>query len=50
MVLAAMKVRGLSVYDAAPAAQWHAMPTSLAQVGARHRSAGGGALRAAVSA
>ena len=48
MVLAAMKVRGLSVYDAAPAAQGHAMPTSLAQVGARHRSAGGGALRAAV--
>jgi VIT1/CCC1 family predicted Fe2+/Mn2+ transporter len=48
MVLAAMKVRGLSVYGAAPAAQGHAMPTSLAQVGARHRSAVGGALRAAV--
>ena len=48
MVLAAMKVRGLSVYDAAPAAPGHAMPTSLAQVGARHRSAAGGALRAAV--
>jgi VIT1/CCC1 family predicted Fe2+/Mn2+ transporter len=48
MVLAAMKVRGLSVYGAAPPAQGHAMPTSLAQVGARHRSAVGGALRAAV--
>ena len=47
-VLAAMKLRGLSIYSAPPAAAGHAMPTSLAQVGARHRSALGGGLRAAV--
>jgi VIT1/CCC1 family predicted Fe2+/Mn2+ transporter len=47
-VLAAMKLRGLSVYSAPPAAAGHAMPTSLAQVGARHRTALGGSLRAAV--
>ena len=47
-VLAAMKLRGLSVYSAPPAVGGHAMPTSLAQVGARHRSAFGGGLRAAV--
>ena len=47
-VLAAMKLRGLSVYSAPPAVAGHAMPTSLAQVGARHRSAFGGGLRAAV--
>ena len=47
-VLAAMKLRGLSVYSAPHAVAGHAMPTSLAQVGARHRSAFGGGLRAAV--
>jgi VIT1/CCC1 family predicted Fe2+/Mn2+ transporter len=49
-VLAAMKLRGLSVYSApaAGALAGHAMPTSLAEVGARHRSALGGSLRAAV--
>jgi vacuolar iron transporter family protein len=47
-VLAAMKLRGLSIYSAPPAVAGHAMPTSLAQVGARHRSALGGSLRAAV--
>jgi VIT1/CCC1 family predicted Fe2+/Mn2+ transporter len=46
-VLAAMKLRGLSIYSAPPAAG-HIMPTSLEQVGARHRSAVGGSLRAAV--
>ncbi len=46
-VLAAMKVRGLSIYSG-PAVPGHAMPTSPAQVGARHRSAVGGSLRAAV--
>jgi vacuolar iron transporter family protein len=46
-VLAAMKLRGLSIYDSPPAAG-HAMPTSLEQVGARHRSAVGGSLRAGV--
>jgi vacuolar iron transporter family protein len=47
-VLAAMKLRGLSIYSAAPAVAGHAMPTSLAEVGARHRSALGGSLRAGV--
>lgn len=47
-VLAAMKLRGLSVYSAPPVGAGHAMPTSLAQVGARHRSSLGGGLRAAV--
>ncbi len=46
-VLAAMKLRGLSVYSSPPA-PGHAMPTSLEQVGARHRSAVGGSLRAGV--
>lgn len=46
-VLAAMKLRGLSIY-AAPASGGHLMPTSLAQVGVRHRSALGGSLRAGV--
>ena len=47
-VLAAMKLRGLSIYSAPPAVAGHPMPTSLAQVGARHRTALGGGLRAAV--
>lgn len=47
-VLAAMKFRGLSVYSAPLAAPGHPMPTSLAEVGARHRSSVGGNLRAAV--
>jgi vacuolar iron transporter family protein len=47
-VLAAMKVRGLSLYSAPPALAGHPMPTSSVQVGARHRSAVGGNLRAAV--
>jgi len=48
-VLAAMKVRGVSVYSAPSAPTGHEMPTSLAEVGHRHRSAaGGGNLRAAV--
>ncbi|MFA5241696.1 MAG: VIT1/CCC1 transporter family protein [Sulfuricella sp.] len=45
-VLAAMKVRGMSLYASAPAG--HAMPTSLEQVGRRHKGMGGGNLRAAV--
>jgi vacuolar iron transporter family protein len=44
--LAAMKVRGLSVYGAS--ARGHAMPVSVDDVGERHRGAGGGNLRAAV--
>ncbi len=47
MVLAAMKLRGLSIYSTPPTSG-HPMPTSLEQVGARHRSAVGGSLRAAV--
>lgn len=48
-VLAAMKVRGLSALGRAtlvPAS--HAMPTGVAEIGARHRRLGGGTLRAAV--
>jgi len=47
-VLAAMKLRGLSLYSAAPITPGHPMPTSLEEVGARHRSAVGDNLRAAV--
>ena len=47
-VLAAMKLRGLSIYSASQAAAGHAMPTSAREVGARHRSAVGGNLRATV--
>jgi len=46
-VLAAMKLRGLSVYSGAPAPASHAIPTTVAEVGKRHSSAGG-KLRAAV--
>ncbi len=47
-VLAAMKLRGLSVYGASLNPAGHAMPTSATDVGARHRSSVGGNLRAAV--
>ena len=47
-MLAAMKVRGLSAYDSRPRTPGHVMPTSVAEVGARHRGYGGGTLRAAV--
>jgi vacuolar iron transporter family protein len=47
-VLAAMKLRGLSIYSAAMSAPGHAMPTSATDIGARHRSTVGGNLRAAV--
>jgi VIT1/CCC1 family predicted Fe2+/Mn2+ transporter len=46
-MLAAMKIRGLSAYDARPASG-HMMPTSVSDVGRRHRGYGGGNLRAAV--
>ena len=46
-VLAAMKVRGMSIYTKAPVG--HAIPTELSEVGRRHRNVGsGGNLRAAV--
>jgi vacuolar iron transporter family protein len=47
-VLTAMKLRGLSIYSAPMVSAGHAMPTTLAEVGARHRSAVGGNLRASV--
>jgi VIT1/CCC1 family predicted Fe2+/Mn2+ transporter len=47
-MLAAMKVRGISVYDARRTTPGHLMPTSVAQVGVRHKGYGGGNLRAAV--
>ncbi|MBM4192193.1 MAG: hypothetical protein FJ196_03940 [Gammaproteobacteria bacterium] len=46
-VLAAMKLRGVSVYTAGSSAG-HDMPTTLAEVGRRHRNIPGGNLRAAV--
>lgn len=45
--LAAMKLRGLSIYTA-PIAGGHAMPTTLSDVGVRHRGGLGGNLRATV--
>jgi len=47
-VLAAMKLRGLSVYTATRAPAGHAIPTTASEVGGRHRSPGGSNLRAAV--
>jgi VIT1/CCC1 family predicted Fe2+/Mn2+ transporter len=47
-MLAAMKVRGLSVYGSTRRIPGHLMPTSVSDVGARHRGYGGGNLRAAV--
>ncbi len=47
-MLAAMKVRGISVYDARSSTPGHLMPTSVSQVGVRHKGYGGGNLRAAV--
>jgi VIT1/CCC1 family predicted Fe2+/Mn2+ transporter len=46
-VLAAMKLRGLSVYSSSHAPASHAMPTAVEEVGKRHASAGGN-IRAAV--
>jgi VIT1/CCC1 family predicted Fe2+/Mn2+ transporter len=46
--LVAMKVRGVSVYDARAATPGHLMPRSVAEVGMRHKGYGGGNLRAAV--
>jgi VIT1/CCC1 family predicted Fe2+/Mn2+ transporter len=47
-VLAGMKIRGLSVYQSRSGPARHAMPTTVAQVGLRHKSIAGGNLRAAV--
>lgn len=48
LVLAAMKLRGLSVYSAPVTVAGHAMPTTLSDVGARHRGGLGSNLRASV--
>ena len=48
-VLAAMKIRGLSVYSAAPPLTEHPMPSSVEEIGQRHRHTGSATgLRAAV--
>src|SRR5690349_8882216 len=47
-LLAAVKVRGLSVYEPQPIVAGHVMPKSAAEVGGRHHGIGGGNLRAAV--
>ena len=47
-VLAAMKLRGLSIYSAPLSVAGHAMPTSLSDVGVRHRGGLGSNLRASV--
>jgi VIT1/CCC1 family predicted Fe2+/Mn2+ transporter len=47
-VLAAMKLRGLSIYTAPRAPASHRLPTSASEVGGRHDSLGGNNLRAAV--
>jgi vacuolar iron transporter family protein len=48
-ILAAMKLRGLSVYGSAPSTDGHLMPVTVHDVGQRHRSVtGGNNLRAGV--
>ncbi len=48
-ILAAMKVRGVSVYSGAPLPPGHPMPTSIDDIGHRHKGVeSGGNLRAAV--
>ena len=48
-ILAAMKLRGLSVYGASPSTDGHLMPVTVRDVGQRHRSVtGGNNLRAGV--
>ena len=47
-LLAAVKVRGLSVYDSQPVIAGHVMPKNVAEVGGRHQNVAGGFLRAAV--
>ncbi len=47
-VLAAMKIRGLSVYDYYRPPSKHPMPRHVEEIGRRHKVHGGGQLRAAV--
>ena len=46
--LAAMKVRGLSVYSTSAGDGVHPMPQSVGEIGARHKSVEGGNLRAGI--
>jgi len=47
-ILSASKVRGVSVYAGKIPAEGHPWPTSVGEVGGRHRGMGGGTLRAGV--
>src|ERR1700742_946378 len=47
-ILAAMKLRGLSIYSAPTSVGGHAMPTSVSDIGVRHRGGLGSNLRASV--
>ena len=47
-VLSASKVRGISVYSGTLPPEGHPWPTSVEDVGSRHRALGGGTLRAGV--
>ena len=47
-LLAAVKVRGLSIYDRHLVVAGHVMPKDVSEVGGRHHSVAGGNLRAAV--
>ena len=47
-VLSASKVRGISVYSGKLPPEGHPWPTSVEEVGSRHRALGGGTLRAGV--
>jgi VIT1/CCC1 family predicted Fe2+/Mn2+ transporter len=47
-MMAAMKIRGLSAYDAPLSNGTHAMPVNVGDIGRRHKGFGGGNLRAAV--
>jgi VIT1/CCC1 family predicted Fe2+/Mn2+ transporter len=47
-VLSASKVRGVSVYRGGDGAEGHPMPTSVEEIGRRHKTYGSGTLRAGV--
>src|SRR5690348_8431323 len=47
-ILAAMKIRGFSAYQAVSSANSHAMPSNVGDIGLRHKGFAGGNLRAAV--
>ena len=47
-MLAAIKIRGVSIYDHRPPQTTHAMPESVEKIGLRHKNSTGGNLRAAI--